>query len=533
MGGLEIDVNSACLNTSGKAITGLYAAGEVAGGVHGNNRLGGNSLLDCVTFGRVSGAHAANYMLGGATRQLTLNDLSGGGLTGEVKSSKLSGGAYEDTMNQAAKAPASGEAPASGGGGGGGAGGYTLADVAKHTTKTDCWVVVSGNVLDVTSFLSEHPGGELAILTFGGKDATEEFDMIHPPDVIGKYAPDAIIGKLVAPGAAGASNASPAAGGGVAAPLLNKKGPKDYKMAETNRQKRMKEHGKIPGFIGALGYMILGFMKEILFTIIPQNNLVMTNDRVGLTRSAMFLFVFIIIHAVGNLHVFLGPDDFNGYGYFYVRLYWTGFGAPANIVEEYVLLGAMLHVAVALKRTWDISINYTIASGKMNLAISGILLLTFMTIHLFQFRFGETEPYTLCPPPYMINVESVVHLQGLNLFWVDKSWCNTGKDGAAWVTVRDIYRLEFAIFKSLGWVMFYLSAVAIFSTHMCLGWQKCVPAPALEIPKRYHGKAIHIGYIMTAFLSLIYISFPVYAHIFPMDQGSFNGETPIGAEGRL
>merc|ERR1740139_2131051 len=33
------------------AIIGLYAAGEVAGGVHGNNRLGGNSLLDCVVFG--------------------------------------------------------------------------------------------------------------------------------------------------------------------------------------------------------------------------------------------------------------------------------------------------------------------------------------------------------------------------------------------------------------------------------------------------------------------------------------------------
>ena len=36
-----------------------------------------------------------------------------------------------------------------------------------------------------------------------------------------------------------------------------------------------------------------------------------------------------------NLHVFKGPDDFNGYGYFYVRLYWTGFGLPANIVEEW------------------------------------------------------------------------------------------------------------------------------------------------------------------------------------------------------
>merc|ERR1740133_921834 len=115
-------------------------------------------------------------------------------------------------MNQAAKAPVSGEAPASGGGGGGGgggAGGYTLADVAKHISKTDCWVVVSGNVLDVTSFLSEHPGGELAILTFGGKDATEEFDMIHPPDVIGKYAPDAIIGK-VGEAPSGAVAAAPA-----------------------------------------------------------------------------------------------------------------------------------------------------------------------------------------------------------------------------------------------------------------------------------------------------------------------------------
>jgi hypothetical protein len=129
--------------------------------------------------------------------------------------------------------------------------------------------------------------------------------------------------------------------------------------------------------------MVLGFMKEILFTIVPQKNLTTTNDRVGLTRSAMFLFVFIIIHAVGNLHVFLGPDDFNGYGYFYVRLYWTGFGFHANIVEEYILLAAMLHVMVALKRTWDISINYTIASGKLNLAISGVTLLTFMMIHLF------------------------------------------------------------------------------------------------------------------------------------------------------
>merc|ERR1712084_55494 len=65
MGGLEVDIDSAVLDTkTGKAIPGLYAAGEVAGGIHGNNRLGGNSLLDCVVFGRVAGRAAAKYAAG-------------------------------------------------------------------------------------------------------------------------------------------------------------------------------------------------------------------------------------------------------------------------------------------------------------------------------------------------------------------------------------------------------------------------------------------------------------------------------------
>merc|ERR1711935_1314170 len=64
MGGLEIDTDSAVIGANGKAIPGLYAAGEVAGGVHGSNRLGGNSLLDCVVFGRVAAKHCAKYMPG-------------------------------------------------------------------------------------------------------------------------------------------------------------------------------------------------------------------------------------------------------------------------------------------------------------------------------------------------------------------------------------------------------------------------------------------------------------------------------------
>merc|ERR1712139_728451 len=63
MGGLQTTVEGECIK-GGKALPGLYVAGEAAGGVHGNNRLGGNSLLDCVVFGRVAGRAAAKYMFG-------------------------------------------------------------------------------------------------------------------------------------------------------------------------------------------------------------------------------------------------------------------------------------------------------------------------------------------------------------------------------------------------------------------------------------------------------------------------------------
>ena len=63
MGGLEINPECEVLhNNDHHTIPGLFAAGEVAGGVHGANRLGGSSLLGCVVFGRVAGATAARYL---------------------------------------------------------------------------------------------------------------------------------------------------------------------------------------------------------------------------------------------------------------------------------------------------------------------------------------------------------------------------------------------------------------------------------------------------------------------------------------
>ncbi|KAJ9298997.1 hypothetical protein DTO271G3_3239 [Paecilomyces variotii] len=63
----------------------------------------------------------------------------------------------------------------------------TGADIAKHDNKDSCWVIVHGKAYDVTEFLPEHPGGQKIILKYAGKDATEEFDPIHPPDTLDKY----------------------------------------------------------------------------------------------------------------------------------------------------------------------------------------------------------------------------------------------------------------------------------------------------------------------------------------------------------
>jgi cytochrome b involved in lipid metabolism len=70
-------------------------------------------------------------------------------------------------------------------------------EVYKHNTEKDCWVIIHDKVYDLTDFLKEHPGGKQAILLFAGKDATEEFDMLHPPSVLrpGKYLPnDKVLG---------------------------------------------------------------------------------------------------------------------------------------------------------------------------------------------------------------------------------------------------------------------------------------------------------------------------------------------------
>ncbi|KNG87307.1 cytochrome B2 [Aspergillus nomiae NRRL 13137] len=72
-------------------------------------------------------------------------------------------------------------------------------EIAKHNSADSCWVVLYGKVYDVTNFLENHPGGSAAILALAGKDATQEYDTLHPPGLLEEYlAPEACLGVLSA-----------------------------------------------------------------------------------------------------------------------------------------------------------------------------------------------------------------------------------------------------------------------------------------------------------------------------------------------
>ncbi|CAN4111399.1 unnamed protein product [Withania somnifera] len=59
---------------------------------------------------------------------------------------------------------------------------HDFGEVMEHNNKTDCWLVISGKVYDVTSFLDDHPGGDDVLLTATGKDATDDFEDVGHSD---------------------------------------------------------------------------------------------------------------------------------------------------------------------------------------------------------------------------------------------------------------------------------------------------------------------------------------------------------------
>ena len=191
MGGLKINGKCQVLSeTTGSTVPGLYSAGEATGGVHGRNRLGGSALLECVALGRVAGQNAladADVVHTGAkdmTKHVTVPPTPS---TIPPESANRANSKAVATIASEAVVTAAEIVKG---------GAYTLEEVGKHKTATDCWVIVNGEVLDVTKFLPDHPGGKMAIMAFAGRDATEEFNMVHEEGIVQKYASETVIGTL-------------------------------------------------------------------------------------------------------------------------------------------------------------------------------------------------------------------------------------------------------------------------------------------------------------------------------------------------
>jgi len=72
----------------------------------------------------------------------------------------------------------------------------SMDEVRKHSTTNDCWIVFHGKVYDITSFLSEHPGGVSIIAEHAGMDATAIFDSIHPKTMLRMLPKHAYIGEI-------------------------------------------------------------------------------------------------------------------------------------------------------------------------------------------------------------------------------------------------------------------------------------------------------------------------------------------------
>ncbi|RYP47919.1 hypothetical protein DL769_011261 [Monosporascus sp. CRB-8-3] len=217
MGGIEINDKAQVLNQEKKPFEGLFACGELAGGVHGANRLGGSSLLGCVVYGRVAGDSASNYLFqqalsGSAGAAQRLGQISlhiDPSQPGKV-SVEWGNGASSSTPIVGQQTSATGSTPTADAGKSSQPASkpqsakkfeipdkeFTLEEVAKHNKKEDLWVVVKGVVMDLSNWLEEHPGGPQAIMNFMGRDATEEFEMLHDDEVIPKYAPQQVIGRV-------------------------------------------------------------------------------------------------------------------------------------------------------------------------------------------------------------------------------------------------------------------------------------------------------------------------------------------------
>lgn len=172
MGGIAIDTDGRVLReVDNQTIPGLFAAGEASGGVHGDNRLAGNSLLECTVFGRHLGL---TLPIGAAARVQPRSERPDVAMP--ITESHLP---HEETSAETAvsQVPAAEpQTPIQRS--------ISKEELRKSKTDGQHWVSLYGDVYDLSAYVEEHPGGPEAITDVAGSDGTETFETVHNRELL-------------------------------------------------------------------------------------------------------------------------------------------------------------------------------------------------------------------------------------------------------------------------------------------------------------------------------------------------------------
>lgn len=137
-------------------VTGLYAVGEVAGGIHGKARLGGNALTECVVFGRIVG--------------------DGVSVEDSTAPSYPTGDSLESAKEEKWRTVK-----------------ISKEELAKHKSPDDVWVALYGRVYNFSEFLEEHPGGADSVLEMAGTDGTATYANVHTEIMLEDFEPVGVL----------------------------------------------------------------------------------------------------------------------------------------------------------------------------------------------------------------------------------------------------------------------------------------------------------------------------------------------------